>query len=124
MEKVRFLEDGPRVLSVYDGFFAGGARMLHTAVVRSLDATTGQRHAVLALADRVRREATLQLAREDTGFRRLRAAGVPVSLLDRAPTDPLRPDHLADLERAVAAADVVLSLKEQPLTALARVGGD
>lgn len=121
MEKVTFLEDGPRVLSVYDGFFAGGARMLHTAVVRSLEATTSQRHAVLGLSDRVHREATVQLAREDASYRRLRAAGVPVSLLQRAPADPLRPAHLASLERAVAGADVVLSLKEQPLAALARV---
>lgn len=121
MEKVTFLEDGPRVLSVYDGFFAGGARMLHTAVVRSLEATTSQRHAVLGLSDRVLREATVQLAREDASYRRLRAAGVPVSLLQRAPADPLRPAHLASLERAVAGADVVLSLKEQPLAALARV---
>ncbi|SDC47388.1 glycosyltransferase [Nocardioides lianchengensis] len=121
MEKVTFLEDGPRVLSMYDGFFAGGARMLHTAVVRSLEATTSQRHAVLGLSDRVHREATVQLAREDASYRRLRAAGVPVSLLQRAPADPLRPAHLASLERAVAGADVVLSLKEQPLAALARV---
>lgn len=122
MEKVTFLEAGPRVLSVYDGFFAGGARVLHTGVVRSLDATTAQRHSVLSLSDRVSREATVQLARDDAGYRRLRASGVAVSLLDRSPVDPLRATHLAEVERAVADADVVLSLKEQPLAALARIG--
>lgn len=124
MESVTFLDDGPRVLSVYEGFFSGGARILHTAVVRSLDATTSQRHAVLSLTDRVHREATVQRASDDAGYRRLTAAGVAVSTLDRASADPLRPAHLAALERAVQDADVVLSLKEQPLTALSRIGAD
>lgn len=124
MESVTFLEEGPRVLSVYEGLFAGGARMLHTAVVRSLDATTAQRHAVLSLTDRVRRESTVQLAREDAGHQRLTAAGVPVTTLARTAADPLGPGDLATLERAVAAADVVLSLKEQPLAALARIAVD
>jgi glycosyltransferase involved in cell wall biosynthesis len=121
MESVTFLEEGPRVLSVYEGFFSGGARMLHTAVVRSLDATTSQRHDVLSLTDRVHRESTVQLAHQDAGYRRLAAAGVPITTLGRASADPLSPAHLATLERAVAGADVVLSLKEQPLAALARV---
>jgi glycosyltransferase involved in cell wall biosynthesis len=121
MSKVTFLEEGPRVLSLYEGFFAGGARMLHTSVVRSLDATTSQRHAVLSLTDQVRREATVQHVHEDVSYRRLTAAGVPITALERTAADPLRPGHLAALERAVAGADVVLSLKEQPLTALVRV---
>lgn len=121
MESVTFLEDGPRVLSVYEGFFAGGARMLHTAVVRSLDATTSQRHSVLSLTDRVHRESTVQLAHEDTGYRRLAAAGVPLTALERTAADPLHAGHLAALEQAVTGADVVLSLKEQPLAALARI---
>jgi glycosyltransferase involved in cell wall biosynthesis len=114
-------EDGPRVLSVYEGFFSGGARMLHTSVVRSLDATTAQRHAVLSLTDRSVREATTQLAVADPGYRRLRGAGVPVRALRRTTTDPWRVTDLAAVERHAAAADVVLSLKEQPLAALAAV---
>lgn len=116
------LDDGPRVLSVYEGFFSGGARVLHTAVVRSLEATTGQRHAVLSLTDRSRREATVQTAYDDAGYRRLTAAGVPVTALPRLSSDLLRPDDLAAVERAIAASDVVLTLKEQPLTTLARAG--
>ena len=122
MESVTYLDDGPRVLSVYEGFFSGGARILHTSVVRSLAATTGQRHAVLSLTDHARREATVQRAHDDAGYRRLSAAGVPVTALGRSSADPLRPRDLAALERAVLGADVVLSLKEQPLTALARIG--
>lgn len=122
MSNVAYLEDGPRVLSLYEGFFAGGARILHTAVVRALDATSSQQHAVLSLSDRVRREFTAQAITEDTSYRRLVTAGVPVEALRRMPTDRLGPRHLRQLEQAVARADVLLSLKEQPLTALARVG--
>lgn len=122
MGDVAFLGDGPRVLSVYDGFFSGGARVLHNAVVRHLDATTAQRHAVLSLTDRAVRESTTQHASADAGYRRLVGADVPVTLLDRISSQPLRPRHRAALERAVLGADVVLSLKEQPLAALARVG--
>lgn len=123
MGDVAHLEDGPRVVSLYEGFFAGGARMLHTAVVRSLDATTGQQHAVLSLTDRVLREATTQLAYDDAGHRRLTSAGVPITTLDRTSEQPLRLAHLRTIERVLGAADVVLSLKEQPLAVLARVGG-
>lgn len=116
------LDDGPRVLSLYEGFFAGGARMLHTSVVRSLDATTGQQHAVLSLTNRSVREATTQRARDDASHRRLSAAGVPIHALDRVASQPLRAGHVRAIERAVSRADVVLSLKEQPLAALARLG--
>jgi glycosyl transferase family 1/glycosyl transferase family 4 len=119
---VAFLEEGPRVLSVYEGFFSGGARALHNAAVRSLDATTPQRHSVLSLSDRSIRESTTQAARDDAGYRRLVAAGLPVRLLHRVSSQPLRPSHRAALEQAVLGADVVLSLKEQPLTALAQIG--
>jgi glycosyltransferase involved in cell wall biosynthesis len=122
MGGVAFLKDGPRVVSVYEGFFSGGARTLHNAVVRNLDATTSQRHAVLSLTDRSVREATTQAASDDVGYRRLVAAGIPVSVLGRVSSQRLRPGHRAALERAVLGADVVLSLKEQPLAALASIG--
>jgi glycosyltransferase involved in cell wall biosynthesis len=115
-------ESGPRVLSVYEGFFSGGARILHSSMVRSLDATTGQRHAVLGLTDRSVREATVQAACDDPSYRRLTAAGVPVATLHRGATEPLRPSHLAMVRRAASEADIVLSLKEQPLVALQQAG--
>ncbi|QIG43670.1 glycosyltransferase [Nocardioides anomalus] len=121
MALVGFPDDGPRVLSVYEGFFSGGARVLHTAVVRSLDATTAQRHAVLGLTNRSVREGTVQTAEADLSHQRLRAAGVPVEALERETHEPLTPFHLAAVERAAAQADVVLSLKEQPLIALREV---
>ncbi|MFT4262069.1 MAG: glycosyltransferase [Nocardioides sp.] len=111
-----------RVLSLYEGFFAGGARILHTGVVRSLHATTDQRHRVLSLTNRVTREFTIQAIEADTSYRRLVAAGVPVRALDRGPGDPMRAlDHQL-VAREVRGADVLLSLKEQPLVELARTG--
>jgi len=116
------LEDGPRVLSIYEGFFSGGARALHTSLVRGLEATTGQQHSVVSLTHRSRREATQQMARDDASYRRLRAAGVPVTLLRRTSEQPWRARNLSTLTRLVSVADVVLALKEQPLAALARIG--
>lgn len=114
--------EGPRVLSLYEGFFAGGARILHTAVVRGLDATSGQRHHVLSLTNRVQREFTEQAITDDTSYRRLTRAGVRIQALDRSSEEPISVTQLHMIERAVARADVVLSLKEQPLAALSAVG--
>ena len=52
MGGVAFLEDGPRVLSIYEGFFSGGARVVHTSLVRGLEATTGQPQAIASRAGR------------------------------------------------------------------------
>ena len=112
-----------RVLSLYEGFFAGGARVLHTDVVAGLQGlhAGGQRHRVLSIAARARREATVQRMADDPRFRRLVAAGVEVRNLGRTAGDaPLGPEtfSLRQLRRAAAVigqADVVVSLKEQPL---------
>jgi glycosyltransferase involved in cell wall biosynthesis len=118
---VAAVDEGPRVLSIYEGFFSGGARALHTSLVRGLHATTGQRHSVLGLTDRSCREATRQVARHDASFRRLRADGVPVSVMRRTAEQPLGAAHLSRIARLVAGSDLVLSLKEQPLAALVRL---
>jgi glycosyltransferase involved in cell wall biosynthesis len=123
MGGVAFLDDGPRVLSIYEGFFSGGARALHTSLVRGLQATTGQRHSVLGLTHRSHREGTQQAARDDTSYRRLRAAGIPVTLMRRLAGQPLRGSDRSTLRRALSGADLVLTLKEQPLSALVLAGG-
>jgi glycosyltransferase involved in cell wall biosynthesis len=114
--------EGPRVLSLYEGFFAGGARILHTGVVRALHATSGQSHRVVSLTNRVTREFTVQGITEDTSYRRLVAAGVPVRALDRGPEKPLTVPDYAVLAREFKSTDVILSLKEQPLAAVAALG--
>ncbi|WP_322409812.1 glycosyltransferase [Microbacterium invictum] len=109
-----------RVLSLYEGFFAGGARVLHTDVVAGLHAG-GQSHRVLSIASRARREATVQRMGDDPRCRRLVDAGVEVRSLGRTAGDqPLAPEtfgprHLRRAATMIAQADVVVSLKEQPL---------
>lgn len=120
-----------RVLSLYEGFFAGGARILHSDVVAGLAADGSQEHRVLSLTSAARRDASLQYAHDDTRFRALSAAGVRIDTFDRVAGDsPVTPESFtaAELEHAAALfaeADIVLSLKEQPLSlvvALERAG--
>jgi len=110
-----------RVLTLTEGFFSGGARILHSDVVAGLHARGDQQHSVLAVASRARREATVQPMAADPRYRALRAAGVAVTSLGKtagpAPHAPhtFSSRQLRTASRAIAAADVVLSLKEQPL---------
>lgn len=112
------------VLSLYEGFFSGGARILHTSVVRALHATTEQQHRVLSLSDRVVREFVAQPMADDIGYRRLAAAGIEITALDRpgGTSASYTPLELATVEREIGRADVVLSLKEQPLEPVRIVG--
>jgi len=104
------------VLSLYEGFFRGGARILHTDVLAGLHGR-GQRHRVLSIHGQVYREATFQWMQDDPCYRRLVAAGVAVSALRDGDEGAARFDEaeLAVLEREASRADVVLTLKEQPL---------
>ncbi|GAX48801.1 glycosyl transferase [Streptomyces olivochromogenes] len=118
--------DELRVLSIYEGFFSGGARIVHSDVVLGLH-EGGQRHAVLSVNGEMYREETRQRMEDDVCYRSLTAAGVPVTSLGRTPGTPGGPENftgpeLAATTRAVAAADVILSLKEQPLGLLNQAG--
>jgi glycosyltransferase involved in cell wall biosynthesis len=110
-----------RVLSLYEGFFAGGARILHTDVIAGLHASGGQQHSVLSIASAARREASVQHLHRDPRYLRLKAAGVEVATLGRvAGAGAFAPSTFTDRELSIAAnavrrADVILSLKEQPL---------
>ncbi|MCT9107004.1 glycosyltransferase [Streptomyces mirabilis] len=114
------------MLSIYEGFFSGGARIVHSDVVLGLH-EGGQRHAVLSVNGEMYREETRQRMEDDVCYRSLTAAGVPVTSLGRTPGAPGGPEaftgpELAATTRAVAAADVILSLKEQPLGLLNQAG--
>ena len=116
------------VLSVYEGFFSGGARIVHSDVVLGL-VEGGQHHTVLSIHGEVHREATRQAMENDACYQRLTAAGVGVSTLGRSfgggddqATVGFTGPELADAARALADADVVLSLKEQPLSLLNQAG--
>ncbi|MFI1762378.1 glycosyltransferase [Streptomyces sp. NPDC020800] len=117
------------MLSVYEGFFSGGARIVHSDVVRGL-AEGGQSHQVLSIHGEVHREATRQRMEDDPCYRSLTAGGVAVTSLGRTAglvdgsvaASVFSGPELAETARAMAAADVILSLKEQPL-ALLNQGG-
>lgn len=118
-----------RVLSVYEGFFSGGARALHTTVVGGLHTGGRQRHTVLSIHEEMHRESMRQRMVDDPRYRALRAVGVPVATLGRrqgvgtAPqAHAFGPGELAVAARHVARADLVLSLKEQPLRLLDQPG--
>jgi glycosyltransferase involved in cell wall biosynthesis len=110
-----------RVLSLYEGFFAGGARILHTDVVAGLHARGDQRHSVLSIASAARRESTIQHLHKDPRYVRLVESGVEVTTLGRtggavAPEPASFTDRQLHLAAdAVRQADVILSLKEQPM---------
>ena len=115
-----------RVLSLYEGFFAGGARILHTDVIAGLHGDNQhhgvpQQHSVLSIASAARRDASIQHLHQDPRYLRLTEAGVDVTTLGRVGgTDPLEPSTFTERQLrmasdAVRQADVILSLKEQPL---------
>jgi glycosyltransferase involved in cell wall biosynthesis len=110
-----------RVLSLYEGFFAGGARILHSDVVMGLHERNDQAHSVLSIASAARRDSSVQHLRRDPRYVRLTAAGVDITTLGRiSGRDALEPASFTDRQLRIAAeavrqADVILSLKEQPL---------
>lgn len=110
-----------RVLSLYEGFFAGGARILHSDVVAGLHRRGDQHHSILSIASEAQRESTRQRMTQDPRYLRLVGDGVPVMTLGRtAGAVPPEPESFSDRELriardAVASADLILSLKEQPL---------
>ncbi|WP_030753237.1 glycosyltransferase [Streptomyces sp. NRRL S-31] len=117
------------MLSVYEGFFSGGARIVHSDVVLGL-AEGGQSHQVLSIHGEVHREATRQRMEDDPCYRSLTAGGVGVTSLGRTAglvdgtlaANVFSGPELAGTARSMAAADVVLSLKEQPLALLNQAG--
>ena len=116
----------PRVLSVYEGFFSGGARILHTDVLLGLQ-EQGWQNTVVSIHDRVYREQTLQSMENDNCYGKLRDAGIPVVTLGRHAVNgsdmtPFTAEELDQFQAQVDAADVVLSLKEQPLRLLNQAG--
>lgn len=110
-----------RVLSLYEGFFAGGARVLHSDLIAGLHATGEQQHSVLSIASEARRESSVQRMQDDPRHRMLTGAGIAVTTLGRtAGAEPPGRSTYSDAELMRAGGilrdvDLVLSLKEQPL---------
>ncbi|HET9169448.1 MAG TPA: glycosyltransferase [Actinospica sp.] len=106
-----------RVLSIYEGFFSGGARILHTDVLSGLHGRRGQQHSLLSIHSEVRREATFQPMHEDACYRRLTAQGLAVDTLGRGADErsPFTDCEVARFTEMAERTDVILTLKEQPL---------
>ncbi|MFY1632828.1 glycosyltransferase [Solwaraspora sp. WMMB335] len=108
------------MLSIYEGFFVGGARVLHSNMVAELQSTGRQSHSVLSMHRRIQRETLIQRMEDDACYQMLRTADVPVTALTGALGGTGRDPAIGPAEQAAAArqamrADVILSLKEQPL---------
>ena len=108
------------MLSIYEGFFTGGARALHTNVVSGLHEGGRHVHSVLSIHREMHRETVRQTMEEDRCYRTLSAAGIRITSLGRTHDGHNDPAAFSAAELARAArhgqhADVVLSLKEQPL---------
>jgi hypothetical protein len=101
-----------RVLSVYEGFFTGGARILHSGVVAALHARRRHVHSVLSIHEQMLRDSQRQTMCYDASYQQLRAVGVPVATLGRTPVgaEAFTDNELAIAARHLASADVVLSL--------------
>jgi glycosyltransferase involved in cell wall biosynthesis len=122
------MSGGLRALSIYEGFFSGGARILHSSVVAGLHEDGSQVHSVLSLHRAMRRETMQQRREDDQSFRLLFATGVRISSLSRTYEGCGEPAAYSSREIAQATAhvrraDIVLSLKEQPLRLINLIGG-
>ncbi|MEV6764100.1 glycosyltransferase [Streptomyces sp. NPDC051105] len=103
---------------------------MHSDVLLGLVEGGQQWHRVLSLHGEVHREATTQRMEDDACYRALTAGGIDVTSLGRTAglvdgtvaASVFSGPELADTARAMAGADVILSLKEQPL-ALLNQGG-
>ena len=110
------------VLSLYEGFFSGGARILHTDVLTGLHGRD-QRHRVLSLHAEMFREATRQRMQDDSCHRKLVQAGVPVTALrESAGPASFSVREIETYHELTADARVVLSLKESPLRLVNQAG--
>lgn len=109
----------PKVTSLYEAFFSGGARKQHTAVKLGLR-EQGYPQSALAINDEVFRENTLQLMHENSCYRQLTAADIAVTSLGRKAKGevdytPFTDDEMALFRRSTQDAQVIMSVKEQPL---------
>lgn len=107
-----------RVLSLYDGFFVGGSRIIHSNIISALNQREDQEHSVLSLTNRVTREYTVQKAEETPSWVDLSKHGVHLEALNREMGSGWSEEDLEQIQVAIDSADVVLSLKEQPLVGL------
>jgi glycosyltransferase involved in cell wall biosynthesis len=109
-----------RILSVYEGFFSGGARILHSDVLKGLQARGDYENTILTINESTYRECTDQPMQNDRCYKELTAAGIAISSLGRraTATPDFTPFTNAELDTyggLADAADIIMTLKEHPL---------
>lgn len=114
------MSESLRVLSFYDGFFSGGARIVHIDVIEGLHNDAGQLHSAISVHDEVEREFTVQKIEDDNCYKKLTEAGIAVTALKRkqslgCPPSPFMGEEIDLVEKNTDESDIILSLKEQPL---------
>src|SRR5260221_4305627 len=100
------------VLSVYQGFFMGGARILHSDVIMGLHTEGKQRHKVLSLYSEVERECTIQKMEDDRCYQNLATTGITITSLGRrdrdgTQNDPYSKDELQQFSNEAQRADII-----------------
>lgn len=118
----------PEIVSLYEGFFSGGARILHTDIIHGLH-TADTPHSVVSIASKTERECLLQLMEDDPCCQKLTAAGIAVSSLGRQSGKepdcaPFTPSELAEFRRRTAGSRLIAILKEQPVRLLQQAHSD
>ena len=110
----------PEIVSIYEGFFSGGARILHTDVALGLH-ERGYAQSVAAINSETFRENTSQRMETDPSYRRLRDADITVASLGRRAIGneidytPFTKSELDTFTRQAETSDIIFSVKEQPL---------
>lgn len=116
------MTEGADVLNLYEGFFSGGARIVHSDILQALH-NSGQRHAVLAINSKMSREGIIQEMQDDRCYQEMTEAGIAIASLGRhGSADPDRQrfsaDEIATFAERARGCDLLLSLKERPLSLL------
>ncbi len=105
------------VLTIYDGFFSGGTRIAHTNLILALNKNYQQEHRVLSIFDKVQRDHTVQTMEDDNCYKKLKKAGIHISTLGKYTHQGRHfdEDEIKQAQEEINQADVIISLKEQPL---------
>jgi glycosyltransferase involved in cell wall biosynthesis len=110
------------VLSLMSGLFQGGSPIIHSDIIGALHQQGRQRHAALSLTSQVSREHTVQRIEDSVPHGILTRARLGLHWLNRQPDDEYSPMDLVYTELLMRGADVLFSLKEQPLSLLRDIG--
>ncbi len=90
---------------------------MHTGLIIYLHKNRQQEHRVLSIFDKVQRDHTIQTMEDDSCYKKLKKAGIHISTLGKYTHQGrhFSEDEIQQAQKEIDQADVVISLKEQPL---------